>query len=60
MKTVTKQDKCTELAAEGWTLGRIARVLGISQRQVIRYLMIASREAEKGRPEKVRKPRPKR
>lgn len=53
---ISKSDLCVDMAAESIALYRIARVLGISQRQVIRYLMTAEQE----RTPKPRKPKPNR
>lgn len=57
-KTVTKQDQCVKLATDGWALIRIARVLGIGQRQVLRYVF--QQTVGKERTRKPLKPKPRR
>jgi len=60
MKTIlTKRKQCNELAGKGWELSRIARVLDISERQVLRSVLFVARDEKEGRTYKrVRKPQP--
>lgn len=45
-KVILKREQCLKLAADGWALERIAKVLGISQRQVIRNVFLMQTEKE--------------
>ena len=53
----TKQEQALEMAGNGYSMQRISKILGVSQRQVVRYVLTAATEQENDEPKTRRRPR---